>query len=137
MNKNLQRLLEIHNEVLIKHIETKTVFSQFHEKTEAMYETLFDTFHQIAEKRQDIEVDSPADEETAPQEVYDLIEEAKTIVEAMVKEKNSVGMDNLLRGLVDKLEFQCGNARAFINEEKDEEEAPKKIAPKNPLSFKK
>ena len=43
----------------------------------------------------------------AAQKTYDAIEDTKEILEAMIDKKNSVGMDNLLRGLVDKLDSAC------------------------------
>lgn len=116
----MNRLFELYKQVLLAHIQTKTTCPLFHEKSADFYELLFDVFHEISEKRQDNEVDAPGNEEALIQSTYDAIEEAKSIVEGMVKEKNSVGMDNLLRGLVDKLEFACGNARGFIEEEKEE-----------------
>lgn len=123
MDKNLSRLFELYKQVLLAHISTKALYSQFHEKSESFYGTLFDVFHTIAEKRVDNGIDVLDDEEETVQATYDAIEEAKTIIETMIKDKsNSVGMDNLLRGLADRLEFDCGNARAFIEEEKDEEE---------------
>lgn len=117
----IERLFELYKQVLLAHIQTKTVEPLFHEKSEAFYELLFDVFHTISEKRQDNETDEPGDCDILIQETYDNIEEARKIVEEMVKENNSIGMDNLLRGLSDKLEFACGNARAFIEEEKEEE----------------
>lgn len=107
------------------HLATKACYSQFHEKTESTYETLFDIIHSIGEKRVDLWLDTIDEEETIVQDTYDLVDEAKTILESMVKEKNSIGMDNLLRGLCDKVESECGNLRAFIEEEKDEYEEEK------------
>ena len=97
MDKNIARLFEIYKLILLAHIETKTVFSQFHEKSQEFYETLFEVFHTISEKRQDLGIDDPADEETIAQETCDNIDEAKKIVCDMIKGKNTVGMDNLLR----------------------------------------
>lgn len=105
------RLFELFKIVLLAHIQTKTVCPLFHEKSQDFYELLFDCFHQISEKKQDIEEDKPGNEEELIQSTYDSIEEAKKIIEDMVKEDNTIGMDNLLRGLHDKLEFACGNAR--------------------------
>lgn len=118
---NLARLTAIYLKVLQNHIATKATYSQFHEKSESFYDTLFDVVHSIWEKRVDLWLDTILDEETIVQETYALIEEAKNLVYDMIKEKNSVGMDNLLRWFADKLEFDCGNARAFIEEETDEE----------------
>lgn len=116
----MEELFSLFKQVLIAHIETKTTCPTFHDKSQEFYELLFDVFHQISEKRQDTEEDMPQMEETLIQQTYDNIEKAKLIIEWMVKEKNSIWMDNLLRWLADKLEFACGNARAFINEENEE-----------------
>ena len=110
------------------HIQTKTTNSQFHEKSQEFYELLFDVFHNLSEKRVDIALDTVPDDEESIKRAYDAIEEAKTIIESMVKDDNSVGMDNLLRGMADKLEFACGNARAFIEEESEEMELPQSPA---------
>ena len=103
----MDRLFQIYKRLLELHIGTKTNDLLFHQASEDFYTLLFDVFHQISEKRQDIKLDNPIDCEKAEQEAYDLIEEAKSELESMVSEDNSVGMDNLLRGLVDKLEFAC------------------------------
>ena len=38
----------------------------------------------------------------------------------MVEENNSVGMDNLLRGLIDSLEGKIGDCKAFLEEEAED-----------------
>lgn len=63
---------------------------------------------------QDLEIDKPANFEEAANEAYDLLEKAKIELEELINEDNSFGMDNLLRGLYDKLETQCGTARGFL-----------------------
>jgi hypothetical protein len=108
------RLFDLFKAVLLAHIGTKTVDSQFHSKSEGFYTVLFDAFHQIKEKEQDTEDDKPMDLEEAAQTAYDSLEKAKEIIDGMICEKNKPGMDNLLRGLYDKLEFACGDARAFL-----------------------
>jgi len=80
MDKKLQQLFEIYKTILIAHITTKTTDSQFHEKSEGWYNLMFDVFHTIAEKRQDLQIDSPVSE-TVYNDVYDSIEKAKTIIE--------------------------------------------------------
>jgi len=116
----MDRLFQLYKTVLLAHIRTKTTDQLFHQKSEWFYELLFEVFHTISEKNQDIGVDKAGDCDILAQQAYDAIEEAKTIVESMVKDKNSVWMDNLLRWLADKLEFACGDARAFIEEEKED-----------------
>lgn len=118
----LLKLLLTHNDLLKLHIRTKTVCSQFHEKSAAWYEFAFDAFHKLAEKRQDLGIDAPADEDSSYQSYYDYLLILKSVLNDMVKEKNSTGLDNLLRGLIDELEWHIGDAKAFLNEEKDEYE---------------
>lgn len=113
------RLFQIYKSVLSAHIGSKTVYPLFHQKSEWWYELLFEVVHTIAEKNQDLEIDNPVDEDTIAQEVYDLIEEAKDIINDMIDEKNSPWKDNLLRSLSDKLEFACWDARAFIDTDND------------------
>jgi hypothetical protein len=121
MDKNLARLFELYKIVLLNHISTKASYSQFHEKSASAYEALFDAFHSIAEKRVDCEIDILDDEEGVVQGTYDAIEEAEKIIETMTKQNNSIGMDNLLRGIADRLEGVCGDMRAFVSEEADED----------------
>lgn len=112
MIKQLEFLFEVYKRLFILHIETKTIDSQFHEKSQEFYEEMFAIVHEIAEKRQDIEADAPTDAKYW-KEAYDLIEESKQIIEKMINTKNTPWMDNLLRSIADRLETQCGNARAF------------------------
>jgi DNA-binding ferritin-like protein len=114
------RLFDLFKVILLAHIQTKVTCTLFHEKSQDFYELLFDCFHQISEKKQDIEQDKPGNEEELVKATYSALEEAKSIIAKMVEEDNSIGMDNLLRGLHDKLEFACGNARGFIEEEKED-----------------
>lgn len=120
MDKKVSQLFDLFKVTFVSHIETKTICPTFHPKSAEFYEILFEIFHQVAEKRQDIGEDEPADEETAIQDTYDSLIEAKGILEAMVEENNSVGMDNLLRGLIDSLEGNIGDCKAFLEEEKEE-----------------
>lgn len=125
----MDKLLSLHNLLLKLHIKTKTVCSQFHEKSAAWYEFAFDVFHELSEKRQDLWLDAPAMEETAYQEYYDNLLLIRWILESMVKEKNSIGMDNLLRGKLDELEWHIGDAKAFLSEDKDEYEEKSEESP--------
>lgn len=111
------------------HIAVKTSYPLLHEHTEKAYELAFDCFHQISEKRQDLQLDKSMDDEEAVQNAYKDMEELKKVLYDMVKEKNSVGMDNLLRGLADKAESICGDLRWFVEQEKDEYEPKKTVLP--------
>ncbi len=125
MEKRLDEVFSLYKTVLLAHIGTKTDEPLFHEKSADFYEVLFKVFHLVSEKRQDVKADEPYDCEEAVNDSVSALERALEIVEDMVSEKNTVGMDNLLRGLADELETHIGNARAFQEEEKEEYE-PKK-----------
>lgn len=118
----MDKLFQFYKRMLELHIGTKTTDIVFHKASEDFYSTLFDCFHQISEKEQDIKLVNPIDCDVASKEAYDLIEQAKEEIESMIEEKNTPWMDNLLRALVDKLEFDCGTARGFLEEEDDETE---------------
>jgi len=109
----MDRIFELYKQALEIHIQTKTTCSRFHEKSADFYELLFDCFHLISEKRQDLEIDDIMKEEEAWKKMYAILEETKIIIEKMIKEKNSVWMDNLLRWLADKLENEIWHSIAF------------------------
>lgn len=118
--KEVNRLFEIYKSILIAHIETKTLDRVFHQATEWFYELLFDAFHQISEKRQDIFLDDWGDMKKLPDEIYDLLTEAQEIINQMIKNNNHKWMDNLLRWLTDKLDWAIWDSLALIKEEEDE-----------------
>lgn len=111
------------------HIAVKTSYPLLHEHTEKAYELAFDCFHQISEKRQDLQLDKSMDDEEVVKQAYKDMEDLKQALYDMVKEKNSVGMDNLLRGLADRAESICGDLRGFVEQEKDEYEPKKTVLP--------
>ena len=111
------------------HIAVKTSYPLLHEHTEKAYELAFDCFHQISEKRQDLQLDKSMDDEEVVKQAYKDMEDLKQALYDMVKEKNSVGMDDLLRGLADRAESICGDLRGFVEQEKDEYEPKKTVLP--------
>lgn len=133
-------IFSIFESLLIAHIGTKVVDSQFHEKSASFYELAFDCFHMLSEKDQDIGEMNPIDCKIAKQQTYKDLEDLKNLLIAMAEEKNTMGKDNLLRGLIDRAESACGDARAFIREDEEEkeddedmEETPMKPIYKNKL----
>ena len=124
-----------HNELLNLHVWTKTVDPVFHEKSAAWYELAFDLAHEIAEKMQDLGLDNPIDCDVASKRAMELLLSMQTKVEKMIAAKQAYGMDNLLRGFADKLDFAIGNAKAFIHEEDEEDMKPteKWLKPKKGL----
>ncbi len=133
MNCPCDKLFGLYEEMLGLHIWTKTNDLVFHKASEWFYGTLFDVFHGISEAMQDSKMASPVDCDTAKKRSYEILMEAKSLVEAMVNENKDIAVDNVLRGLVDKLWFDCGTARGFsdwkkespveVKEESNEEES--------------
>lgn len=113
----MDQIFKLFKVILDAHIKTKTVNSQFHEKSQEFYEVAFNIYHELFEKMMDTEaIEPPSDPAKTMNDAYFALESIKEILNTMVKKKNTVGMDNLLRGLIDKVEFNCGNARAFLND---------------------
>lgn len=123
----MEKLFNLYKKMLEIHIGTKTTDKVFHEATADFYSSLFDLFHLISEKRQDIELDKPVHLEESRNEAYDLLEKAKIELEELINEDNTFGMDNLLRDLYDKLETQCWTARWFLPKLEDEEDTNPEI----------
>lgn len=118
----MNNLFEAYKRVLEAHIYTKTKDPVFHDKSAWFYELLFEVFHSISEKKQDIETWKDVDCDFLKQRTYDDIEMVKNELIKYIELNESVGMDNLLRWLVDKLESACWTARSFVKEEEEEEE---------------
>ena len=135
----LDQVFALYKKALLAHIATKGTASQFHEKSAEFYEAIFDVFHAVSEKRQDLGLSEPMDCGEAGKVAYDALSETLSIVEDLIKEKNSVGMDNLLRGLADKLEGHIGDACAFLEEEEEDEyeEEPEEVEKPKLKSFRK
>ncbi len=99
--------------MFLLHVGTKTNDIVFHKASEGFYETLFDVAHGVAEAMQDTKMNSPINAKQARTQSYDILEKAKGLLESMVNENKDIAMDNVLRGLVDKLWVECGTARGF------------------------
>ena len=119
MLPNLPIFFDAFQRVLEIHVKTKTKDIVFHDFTKSVYEKLFDVFHNIAEKGEDIKKGLPAEDVQAMKnETYELVEHVKELVDGM-KDKHSTGMDDLIRGLVNDLETLCGTARGFTVEKEE------------------
>ena len=102
-------------EILDNHIYTKTNDPVFHPASAAFYETAFAAYHGAKEAFQDSKQESPMNPKEARQKTYDALEKIKSILVSMVESNKDIGTDNVLRGLVDKISFDCGNARALLD----------------------
>ena len=130
MNCPCDELRQLYTDMLDLHIGTKTNDIVFHKASEGFYETLFDVLHQVKEAMQDSKQAAPINAGEARKESYTILEKVKTLLTKMVEENKDVGVDNVLRGLVDKVSFDCGTARWFTsweqasNQEPSEKETP-------------
>lgn len=91
------KIFPIFESLLVNHIATKTSYPLLHQYTKGAYELAFECFHQIGERMQDNELKDAIDDEEAVQQAYKDMEDLKKALYDLIKEKNSVGMDNLLR----------------------------------------
>ena len=110
-----KKLMKAFVSVLGSHIRTKTTDWTFHKASEPAYEALFSAAHAIAEKSEDMGQPVSSDTDTAAiaQSAYSALEGAMKEVQAAIASNKDPGMDNLLRGEYDKLQFQCGSLRGF------------------------
>ena len=120
------RLLKIYIRMLVIHIQSLCTWTQYHKDTERAYETLFDTAHPILEMLQALWQEPTTDCEDSWQEAYDLIEEAKGIVEELVRWNKDLGYDNLLRGKLEDLNMLCGTFQQYTFKQEDEEQTETK-----------
>ena len=106
----LEIFLKAYIEVLKIHIGTKTIDRNwnFHTFTEDVYEKLFDVFHLLAERMEDIEKweYTIEDCEESKQKIYDIIEQIKDKVE-LEKNNYTTGYRKLSEDLIDNLEWLC------------------------------
>ncbi len=75
---------------------------------------MFQIVHEISEKRQDLDLTNPIPLESAIKKADESFADAFAVLDELLEEKNSPGMDNTIRNLYDKLEFEYGNLKAFI-----------------------
>lgn len=121
MDKLLLQVFELFHVLFDTHIRTKTTDRLFHEDSAQFYEAAFEAYHKIYERLIDLwMMPSLNCEEARTQNLAKMVELLDKIT-AAVDKNNSIGLDNLLRGLVDSLEDKVGNAKAFTYEEKVED----------------
>jgi hypothetical protein len=118
MNPN-DKILELAIDIFRIHMRTKTLCPVFHEKSAPAYEFGIEAWHKLTEKLEDLDVKTYPNDDLYDMkaQAYENVEEIKRKLEELVKQKNTVGQDNLIRSLIDQAEGICGNLRAFINEE--------------------
>lgn len=112
-----KQLITNYIEILKLHVGTKTTDIVLHNFLKDVYELLFVILHDISEKEQDLWLEDSIDCEEASTDMMEILDSTKEYLESRIKEKNSAGMDNLLRSLVDKLEWTIGTAKWFTKDE--------------------
>lgn len=110
-----KKLMKAFVSVLGTHISTKTKNWPFHKASEPAYEALFNAAHAIAEKSEDMGQPVGADTDMAiiSKTAYTTLEGAMKEIQQAISTNKDPGMDNLLRGEYDKLQFQLGSLRGF------------------------
>ena len=127
MDKKILQIFVIFWVLFKTHIRTKTTDRLFHTDSPEFYQFAFDAFHKIYERAIDLWILPNLDGDKAKSQTMDSLVELQTIIESMIKDKQTTGMDNLLRGLADELEDKIWNMKSFIcdvEEEKKEETTP-------------
>lgn len=119
MNFPGKELFALYEEMVSLHIGTKTNDLVFHQASAGFYDTLFAAFHDTAEAMQDGKMSQPTNPAEAKSKAYAILMKAKEMLSSMVESNSDIALDNKLRGLVDKLTFDCGTARGFTDS-KDE-----------------
>ena len=99
------------------HVATKTTDIVLHQFLEKVYEFEFKVLHTISEREQDLWLEDSMDCEEATSEMMSVLDNTKEYLETKIKEKNTPWMDNLLRSLVDELEWLYGTAKGFTKDE--------------------
>ncbi len=116
MKDLFKKAMDAYVEMLILHIDTKTMDAEFHEMSARFYETLFNTAHTIGEKY--VDLGNKIDKWTLQEKIKlanKLIAEVKVAVEKEEKKKTtSLGTKDLLGTLANDLENIQGTAKSFL-----------------------
>lgn len=132
----MEQLLQNYIKSFKIHVATKTTDKVLHDFLADVYGFFFDVIHTLSEKRQDLWLDPSIDCDKASSSMMTLLQSEKDVLEKMVKEKNSYGMDDQLRTLLNTLEWLMGTAKWFIEDEKEEKSEMPKLGIPTPLSKK-
>lgn len=114
--------------VLLAHFRSKTLDKNLHDETKGLYEgRAFDVFHQMAERFEDngSTITEWDDAKSIGKALYDAAEKLKDALSAAAEAGDSVGTDNLVRGLADSMEGVCGDLRKYTVGEYAEKEDDK------------
>ena len=102
------------------HIDTKTVSTNVHSKTEEFYELLFDISHTIWERYVDLWNNLRDDHWDCPVQTEKIVwiltwlrDRLSSVLPELSKDPSMIWLDNLLRWHIDKLEFNIWNAKAL------------------------
>lgn len=115
MNFPSEEIFSLYEKLLNLHIWTKTSDTVFHKCSAEFYEWAFDVFHNIMEAMQDSGIAEPVVGMQARKESYDILMKLKWILEESINGNNDIAIDNILRGLYEKIGFQCGTAKSMLD----------------------
>lgn len=105
-----------YTQMLKIHINTKTMNRDFHEATEAFYNTLFEAAHKIGEKHVDLGgrlsgEDLQTEKELALKTLKDFRDELEKYNDTA---DMSLGTEDLIGSLANDIEFDMGTAKGYV-----------------------
>jgi len=113
--ENCKRMWELFKEMLDLHINTKTTDTVFHKESLSFYENLFNSYHDTLEAMTDSWQMEWIDWAWARKRAYEILTEAKSIMEEMVWWNKDMAVDNVLRWLIEKIWFQCWTSKGLLS----------------------
>lgn len=125
MYKLFVSALDAYTQVFKIHLSNKGKDPTHHQFTADAYDQLFEVMHLIGEKLADTgEPILTQTNEEFRKEAYDVIEGLKKEIDNYIgNDKPTIGADNMLRGIIDKMEGLCNVSNSYIVEcEEDEME---------------
>lgn len=106
------KLRSLRDRTIDLHVRAKTYCPTLHKDTVPLYELAFDAQHKVEEAIENVKP-SKEDEDALEAEAYALAEELDDYLAELVAKKNSIGLDNALRGLKERSEDVKGNLMGY------------------------
>lgn len=116
MNELFEKAFAAYTQMLKIHINTKTMDRDFHEATEAFYDTLFKCAHKIWEKHVDLggRLSGEKLQEEKELALKTLEDFKKELEEFNTKWNISLWTEDLLWSLANDIEFSVGTAKGYV-----------------------